>query len=99
MRTAHSLTVSHSICHAHPRQACPPSYMPLMSCMPPATHTPLPHMPPTMHAPLPCTPPVTHAPPATHALPRHAHLPLWTGKRKQTRLNKRYAETFQNILY
>ena len=82
MRTARSLTVSRSICHAcplcytHPSpcHACPPP------CMPPAMHThphhamhapPTMHAPhacpPAMHAPLPCTPPTMHAP--CHACP------------------------------
>ena len=54
IRTACSLTVSHSICHA--------CSLPHMS--PSATHTPLPFMPPTMHAPSPCHthPPTTYAP-------------------------------------
>ena len=91
MRTARSLTISHSICHA-----CPPCH----TCLPtpPATHAPhhahplpcmpLPYTPPAryapnaMHTPLPCTPPTMHTPPPHMPPPCmppcHAHPPPWT---------------------
>ena len=88
MRSARSLTVSHSICwlwHAcppamHPTHAPLPHMPPCHTC-PPATHAPLPHMPPPHHAyPLPCTPP-SCTPPTMHAPlqckpPCHAWPPL-----------------------
>ena len=76
-----------TLCHA-----CPPVMHP-PSCMPPATHTPLPCMPPAMHAPHhthppchacppPCTPPTMHAPlpcmPPHHTLPCHTCPPPHT---------------------
>ena len=63
-------------CHTYPQcQACPPSHMPSLPCMPPPPRMPsLPHMPP----------PATHAPPAMHTPPPHMSLlpsmppPPWT---------------------
>ena len=67
MRTAHSLTISHSICHACPHHAHP------LPCMLPCHSCPLPCMPPTTHAP-----PHHACPPAMHT-PCHAcPLPPWT---------------------
>ena len=59
MRTARSLTISCSICHARP----------------PAMHTPLPHMPPAMHAPCHICPPATHTSAPCHACPPTTHAP------------------------
>ena len=67
MRTARSLTVSPSICHACPLPCMPPSH----AC-PPATHAP-----PAMHAPLPDIPPSHTCPPATHT-PLPCTPPPWT---------------------
>ena len=60
MRTAHSLTVSRSICHTCPLPCTPPTmhaphhaWPPAMRA-PPAMHTPYHTCPPTTHAPLPC---------------------------------------------
>ena len=76
MRTTRSLTISCSICHAHP----PAMHAPFHACHPPATHAPLPCTSPC-HAWCPChthpchaCPPATHAPPATYA-PCHTHPP------------------------
>ena len=73
MRTARSLTISHSICHARPpamhapRHAWPPKHAPLphtpMTCMPPTMHT-------SHHACSPC-----HTPPLCHTCP-----PMWTDR-------------------
>ena len=85
MRTARSLTISHSICcgtHAPPAMHAPLCHTHPLPLMPPMPHMPpchahlLPCMPPTMHTPHhacppPCMPPVTHAPPAMHD-PCHA---------------------------
>ena len=78
MHTAHSLTVSCSICSGvcvpdmpplpfmHPAMHTPHHAYPL-PCMPPATHAPPPHIPP-----LPCMPPsAMHTPCHTH--PHHAY--------------------------
>ena len=81
MRTASSLTVSHSICHACLNTThVPPVMHASLPCTPPlATHTPMPHTcPPAMHTPLPCTPPAMHAllpcmPPAMHIPMPHTH--------------------------
>ena len=66
MRTACSLIISHSICHArlpamHTHcHACPPATHAPLPCMPPCPHAPHhAHPPTTMHTPLPCT----HPPP------------------------------------
>ena len=65
MRTAHSLTISRSICHAWPpSHACPPPRMP------PAMHASLPCMPSVMH-----TSPTMHAPRHAHPATMHASLP------------------------
>ena len=76
MRTARSLTISHSICHVHP-----PATRPSCHTCPPTMNAPhhacpLPHTPPTMHAPPPCMP-LCHAHPAptTHAPPCHGRPP------------------------
>ena len=62
MRTARSLTVSRSTCHAPPHHACPPvMHAPCHAC-------PLPHT-----APLPCMPPYHAFPPLPRTPP-----PLWT---------------------
>ena len=85
MHTAHSLTVSHSICQGCACHACP------LPCMPPAIHAPC-HTCPCLHAPT--IPPAIHAPtmhalchacPLPHMPPCHAHshchaCPLWTGR-------------------
>ena len=81
MRTARSLTVSRSICHARPLL---PHTLPLPhhAQPPPTMHAPHHAHPPAMHTPLPCMPPGhTHTPPATHAPqprmpPCHAAPPL-----------------------
>ena len=77
MHTAHSLTVSRSICHACRLPCMPPSAM----HNPPAMHAPLPHMPPC-HTHLPATHTPCHAPPATHArlpcMPPAMHAPHHT---------------------
>ena len=88
MRTAHSLTVSHSICracpphHAHPpamhapHHACPlhnAPHRPPCHAHPPTTHTPLPCMPLPHMPPLPCMPPNMHAP--HHKAPPIAPMP------------------------
>ena len=67
-RTARSLTVSRSICHACPPvMHAPLPCTPCHACPPPATHTsPAMHAPSAMHVP-----PATHAPCAMHA-PCHA---------------------------
>ena len=68
MRTAHSLTVSRSICQGPPAMHVPLSHMPPLPCMPSAMHTPCPALHPchahplATHTPLPCTPPTTHCP-------------------------------------
>ena len=67
MRTARSLTISHSICHAHPHHARPLPCMHPPPCTPPGMHAPLPHMPP-MHPP-PHTPPPPCMPPLPHMFP------------------------------
>ena len=76
MRTARSLTVSRSICHA-----CPLSCMPPCHTCPPAMHPPAMHAPPAthtfpaMHAPLPCMSPLPHMPPVP-CMPPATHTPL-----------------------
>ena len=68
MRTARSLTVSRSICHACPPAMNIPHHAHPLQCMPPAMQAP------TTHAP---APPATHAP--CHACLHHAcalpHMP------------------------
>ena len=83
MRTARSLTVSRSICHACPCHCHmpPTTHAPLCHVCPLATHAPAMHAPsPAMHTPchacpLPCMPPTMHAPchtcPLPHMPPRH----------------------------
>ena len=84
MRTARSLTVSHSICHAcppamhvpqpcmPPSHTCPLSHACSLPCMPPATHAPHHACPPAMHTPLPQMPPRFTWPPASHTPSGHA---------------------------
>ena len=65
MRTACSLIISHSICHAR----LPATHTHCHAC-PPATHAPLHACPPAAHASHRCTPPYHHAhPPAMHTPP------------------------------
>ena len=77
MRTARSLTVSRSICHA-----CPPAMHTPQPCMPPGHACPSAiHAPEAMHTPCHACPPATHTPghacpPTMHASPAvHAPLP------------------------
>ena len=69
MRTAHSLTVSCSICQGG---AC-------MACMPPYHTCPPSHMPPAMHAThYACSLPSMHTTTLPHTPPCHAHHPSAT---------------------
>ena len=63
IHTAHSLTVSRSICHACPCHTCPPAMHTPLPCMPPPCTPPATHTHPAMHIPPPCMPhPNMHIP-------------------------------------
>ena len=87
MRTARSLTISRSICHAHPLATHAPCHTPL-PCRIPTTHAPPPHVPschacpPAMCAPLPGMSPAMqvphHAGPTPHMPPAMHKPPSWS---------------------